>query len=63
MAVPPPPFVAEAHRVAIPIQKHDAREDEEPKEDAHYDSDGGVCARGGVPLAQLRPCRGSWWQA
>lgn len=53
--VVPPPFAVEANRVAVAVQEHDARDDEDAQEHAHYDADGGVCARGGVPPPQL--CR------
>lgn len=54
--VPAPPFAVEAHRVAVTVQEHDARNDENPEKDAHYDADCGVCARGGVAPPQRCPC-------
>lgn len=57
MSVAPPPFVVEAHRVAVAVQKHDAGDDEDPEKNAHYDANGSVCARGGVPPSQIWP---SW---
>lgn len=53
--VMPPPFAVEAHRVAVAVQEHDARDDKDPQEHAHYDADGGVCARGRVSPPQFSP--------
>lgn len=55
MSVVPPPFVVEAHRVAVAIQEHDARDDEDPEKNSHDDPNGGVRARGGVSPPQLCP--------
>lgn len=51
----PPSFAMKAHRVAVAIQEHDARDDEDSEENSHYDPYGGVRARGCVSPPQLCP--------